>query len=39
VEVQQLLEQVTKGVFPELFGKKEEVKVTIEAWLKAGDND
>ena len=39
VEVQQLLDQVTKGVFSEVFGEKEEVKVTIEASLKAGDND
>ena len=39
VEVQQLLDQMIKGVFFDGVGKKEEVKVTIEAALKAGDDD
>lgn len=34
VEVQQALNQVTKSVFSDVFGRKEEVKVTIEAAMR-----
>lgn len=34
VELQNQLNEITKGVFSAVFGKKEEVKITIEAALK-----